>query len=49
MDWDEFHHMCRERLKLTEKANHLKMIFEKLDRDDSGELSIDELIEFIEQ
>lgn len=49
MDWEEFHHMCRDRLKLPEQANHLKMLFEKLDKDDSGELSIDELIDYIEQ
>lgn len=49
MDWDEFYHMCRDRLKLTERSNHLKLLFEKLDADDSGELSIDELIDFIEQ
>lgn len=49
MDWEEFYNMCRVRLHLSEKANHLKILFEKLDKDDSGELGIDELIEFIEQ
>lgn len=49
MDWDEFYHMCKERLQLPERENHLKILFEKLDDDDSGELSIDELIAFIEK
>lgn len=49
MDWDEFYHMCKERLQLPERENHLKILFEKLDHDDSGELSIDELIAFIEK
>jgi len=49
MDWDEFLAMCREKLELTERDNHLKIMFERLDDDDSGELSIDELIEFIEK
>jgi len=49
MDWDEFFDMCRNRLKLDDSENHLKILFEKLDEDDSGELSIDELIEFIEK
>mmetsp|Transcript_35804 Transcript_35804/g.64978 ORF Transcript_35804/g.64978 Transcript_35804/m.64978 type:complete len:443 (+) Transcript_35804:50-1378(+) len=49
MDWDEFFDMCRNRLKLDDRENHLKILFEKLDEDDSGELSIDELIEFIEK
>lgn len=48
MDWDEFYHMCVEVLHLHDRVNHLKLLFEKLDEDDSGELSIDELIEFIE-
>lgn len=49
MDWDEFYDMCHTRLKLPERENHLKIMFEKLDDDDSGELSIDELIAFIEK
>eukprot|EP00930_Biecheleria_cincta_P053136 TRINITY_DN3849_c1_g1_i1.p1 TRINITY_DN3849_c1_g1~~TRINITY_DN3849_c1_g1_i1.p1 ORF type:complete len:487 (-),score=117.29 TRINITY_DN3849_c1_g1_i1:24-1430(-) len=48
MDWDEFYDMCKARLHLTERQNHLKLLFEKLDVDDSGELSIDEMIEFME-
>lgn len=48
MDWLEFIHMCRNKLFLTDRENHLKILFEKLDEDDSGELSIDELIEFLE-
>eukprot|EP00931_Biecheleriopsis_adriatica_P102328 TRINITY_DN77314_c0_g1_i1.p1 TRINITY_DN77314_c0_g1~~TRINITY_DN77314_c0_g1_i1.p1 ORF type:complete len:448 (-),score=115.22 TRINITY_DN77314_c0_g1_i1:77-1420(-) len=49
MDWEEFYDMCKTRLNLPERENHIKIIFEKLDLDDSGELAIDELIEFIEQ
>lgn len=49
MDWDEFFIMCRVKLQMTERENHLKLLFEKLDTDDSGELTIDELIEFIEK
>jgi len=49
LDWDEFHHMCRDKLGMTERENHLKLLFEQLDTDDSGELTIGELIEFIEK
>merc|ERR1712226_394612 len=49
MDWDEFYAMCRDRLQLTDRQSHLKILFERLDDDDSGELSIDELISFIER
>jgi len=48
IDWDEFFDMCRTRLHLSNNVNHLRILFEKLDADASGELSIDELIDFIE-
>lgn len=48
LEWEEFYSMCRERLHLTERENHLKILFERLDADDSGELSVEELIAFIE-
>eukprot|EP00440_Ansanella_granifera_P064971 gb/GFBE01070447.1/.p1 GENE.gb/GFBE01070447.1/~~gb/GFBE01070447.1/.p1 ORF type:complete len:525 (+),score=134.38 gb/GFBE01070447.1/:1-1575(+) len=47
MDWDEFLGMCREKLHLTERENHLKILFEKFDDDDSGEIPLSKLIDFI--
>lgn len=48
LEWDEFYSMCRDRLRLTERENHLKILFEHLDADDSGKLSVEEFIAFIE-
>eukprot|EP00931_Biecheleriopsis_adriatica_P058106 TRINITY_DN34526_c0_g1_i1.p1 TRINITY_DN34526_c0_g1~~TRINITY_DN34526_c0_g1_i1.p1 ORF type:complete len:368 (+),score=45.12 TRINITY_DN34526_c0_g1_i1:408-1511(+) len=48
MDFEEFLSMCRTALKLTERENHLRLLFEKLDADASGELSIDELTAFFQ-
>ncbi|CAJ1326885.1 unnamed protein product [Effrenium voratum] len=48
MDVDEFFDMCRHKLHMEDRKSHLQLLFEKLDEDDSGELSIDELIAFIE-
>lgn len=47
IDWDEFLAMCREKLHLAERDNHLKILFDRLDEDGSGELDISELIAFI--
>jgi Ca2+-binding EF-hand superfamily protein len=49
LEWDEFYSMCRDRLQLTERENHLKILFEHLDADDSGKLSVVEFIAFIEE
>eukprot|EP00434_Breviolum_minutum_P019839 symbB.v1.2.017506.t1/scaffold1322.1/size125381/3 len=48
MDIDEFFDMCRHKLRMDDRKSHLQLLFEKLDEDDSGELSIDEMIAFIE-
>mmetsp|Transcript_104882 Transcript_104882/g.224124 ORF Transcript_104882/g.224124 Transcript_104882/m.224124 type:complete len:446 (-) Transcript_104882:33-1370(-) len=45
--WNEFHLMCNETLKLGEPDLHLQLIFKHLDKDESGEMSIAELVEFI--
>jgi len=47
LDWDEFVTMCRTKLHLADRDNHLRILFERLDEDASGELSIEELIAFI--
>lgn len=46
--WDEFHTMCRKRLHITDSAHHVRLIFEILDLDGSEEISIDELVTFVE-
>jgi Ca2+-binding EF-hand superfamily protein len=47
IDWDEFLSMCRDRLHLAENDNHLRVLFDRLDEDGSGELEIEMLITFI--
>jgi len=48
IDWDEFLAMCREKLHLNDRNNHLRILFDKLDVDGAGELNLDTLIRFIE-
>lgn len=48
MDIDEFFDMCWHKLHMDDRKSHLQLLFERLDEDDSGELSIDEMIAFIE-
>lgn len=48
IEWDEFLAMCRDRLHLNDREPHLRILFDKLDLEGSGELPIDVLIEFIE-
>lgn len=48
LDWDAFLHMCREKLHLNDRDSHLRILFDKLDVDGSGDLEIDELFQFIE-
>jgi Ca2+-binding EF-hand superfamily protein len=47
LDWDEFLTMCRDKLHLADRDNHLRILFDRLDEDGSGELDINELIQFI--
>lgn len=47
LDWDEFLAICRERLHLADRDNHLRILFEKLDLDASGEISITSMIDFV--
>jgi len=47
IDWNEFYKMCRKQLLMTESVNHLRLLFERLDGDNSEEVSIDELIDFV--
>lgn len=47
-DWAHFLQMCRDKLHLNDRENSLRVLFDKLDLDGSGELQIDELIAFIE-
>lgn len=47
MNWPEFRTMCREELKLQEPDASLKLIFDCLDFDSSGEISVEELINFV--
>jgi len=48
IDWEEFLQMCRDKLHLNDRDSHLRILFDKLDADGSGELEIEELISFIE-
>jgi Ca2+-binding EF-hand superfamily protein len=47
ISWTEFYSMCRRVLKLTDPEPELKAIFQFLDSDGSGEISIDELISLV--
>jgi len=47
LSWPEFLHMCRLTLQLTEHDNILRTFFSRVDADMSGEISIEELIEFL--
>jgi len=47
LDWLEFRTMCRKTLKLLDSNDQLKGVFSALDGDGSGEISVDELIEFV--
>jgi hypothetical protein len=47
LTWPEFHHMCRHALHLNVNDNHLRTLFCSLDEDLSGEISIEELVEFV--
>lgn len=44
---EEFLEMCRQKLHVKASEWELRMLFRKLDRDKSGELGIDELVQFI--
>jgi len=47
ISWSEFRDMCRNKLQVTATDWDLRMLFRKLDYDQSGELSIQELVDFI--
>jgi len=47
IDWEEFLDTCRGKLHLADRDSHLRILFEKLDREGTGEFSIDDLIHFI--
>merc|ERR1719401_2145433 len=47
LDWDKFLSMCRDKLHLADRDSHLRILFDRLDEDGSGELDISELINFI--
>mmetsp|Transcript_6469 Transcript_6469/g.13314 ORF Transcript_6469/g.13314 Transcript_6469/m.13314 type:complete len:346 (-) Transcript_6469:123-1160(-) len=44
---DEWFVLCRKKLRLTEADAELKGVFDSLDADNSGEISVEELIEFV--
>eukprot|EP00928_Gymnodinium_smaydae_P007047 TRINITY_DN12524_c0_g1_i2.p1 TRINITY_DN12524_c0_g1~~TRINITY_DN12524_c0_g1_i2.p1 ORF type:complete len:197 (-),score=50.42 TRINITY_DN12524_c0_g1_i2:102-692(-) len=45
--FSEFLHLCQKKLRLHEEEEDLKYVFDSLDQDKSGEMSIDELIDFV--
>jgi len=45
--FDEFCRMIRHDLKVDESEEHLHIVFTSLDDDDSGQVSLDELVEFV--
>jgi len=47
IDWDEFLALCREKLHLADRDNHLRILFDRLDEEGSGELNISILTSFI--
>mmetsp|Transcript_8213 Transcript_8213/g.23493 ORF Transcript_8213/g.23493 Transcript_8213/m.23493 type:complete len:359 (-) Transcript_8213:234-1310(-) len=47
ISFDEFSNMVRKQLKVEEPDAHLRIIFESLDDDQSGQISLDELVEFV--
>lgn len=47
LDWDEFHAICRQKLHLADRDSHLRILFERLDVEATGEIAIDHMIEFI--
>lgn len=47
LGWDDFLELCRDKLHLADRDNHLRILFDKLDEDGSGELDIDDFIHFI--
>jgi Ca2+-binding EF-hand superfamily protein len=47
LGWDEFLRMCRGDLKLLDSEAHLRMAFRAVDNDDSGQVSLSELVGFL--
>jgi len=47
LSWAEFHQMCRQKLHMADHDNNLRTLFNRLDEDLSGEISIEELIDFV--
>jgi len=49
LSWDEFYDFCRRCLKLSDKTSHLRLVFELLDEDQSDEITLQELVHFVER
>jgi len=49
LDWPEFQAMCRKRLNLLDDDPQLGMIFEAIDADDSGTISTEEFVTFVNE
>jgi Ca2+-binding EF-hand superfamily protein len=47
VDWPGFLHICREKLHLADKDSNLRILFERLDIEASGEISIQVIIDFM--
>jgi len=48
MNWPEFRHTCRRVLRLSGEDAHLKAIFNSLDSDGTGFVSIEEIVAFVQ-
>jgi len=46
--WLEFYEVCRNRLHLTDRVDVVRLLFERLDCDSSDDVSIQELVDFVE-
>jgi len=47
INWEEFLSMCREKLHLADRDCHLRILFDRLDDEGTGELNISDLVNFI--
>jgi len=47
LDWHDFLYICRDKLHLADKDSNLKILFERLDAEATGEISLEVMIDFM--
>jgi len=47
IDWEEFLGMCRTKLHMMDKENHLRILFENIDVNGSDSVSLSEIVAFV--